>query len=97
MAKSPKNGVDVSRLSRREVQRLNALRRSLGQQTADKAFLEWRQYADTRPEAVADKNIGVISDALEQIIEHHKLTLPRSGYLLRRSRGRVIVTRAADN
>ena len=85
-----------SELTKGEVRKLNALRKSLGEKIANKAFAEWLA---SRPEAVAqfsDKNAELIADVLVDQINQGKLQIPRGGYLVRRGRGRVIVERVVD-
>ena len=86
---------DESKLTKGQVRKLTALRKSLGQEIADKAFFEWLQKVETQKSEPEDKNATLIADALVKLIEKKKLQIPRGGYLLRRGRGRVIVEKAA--
>ena len=76
-------------LTKGELRKLTALRKSLGEDIADKAFAEWYEKQETvSPEA--DPNIEVIEKALHPHLK--KLKFPRGGgYTLRRGKGRVIV------
>ncbi len=92
----PKASFTESELTKGEVRKLNALRKSLGEKIANKAFAEWMA---SQPEAVAqvvDKNAELIADILVDQINQGKLRIPRGGYLVRRGRGRVVVERAVD-
>ncbi len=84
--------VEESNLKKGELRKLNALRKSLGPEIADRAFAEWMA---ARPEDVAggapDRNADLIADALMELVEKSGIQFPRSGYLVRRGRGRVIV------
>ena len=82
-------------LSKGQARKLTALRKSLGDDIADKAFAEWMT---SRPEPVetGDKNSELIAELLVDQINQGKLRIPRGGYLVRRGRGRVVVERAAD-
>jgi hypothetical protein len=74
-----------------QLRKLNALRKSVGDEIGTSAFVEW---LDTQPEQSslqADKNANRIAEALHGLIQAKKLTIPRGGYILRRGRGRVIV------
>ncbi len=96
MARKPKVTFDENQLSKGEVRKLNALRKSLGGPIANKAFAEWMA---SRPDAVSeipDENAELIADVLVDQINQGKLRIPRGGYLVRRGRGRVIVERGAD-
>lgn len=87
-----RGGVGEGDLSKGELRKLNALRKSLGDEIAERAFLEWREMqADGG--SVRDRNAGTIVEALQPLIETGKLRIPRGGYVLRRGRGRVIVER----
>ena len=96
MARKPKVAFDESQLKKGEVRKLNALRKSLGEEIANQAFAEW---IVSQPETVAeivDKNAESIAEVLVDQINQGKLRIPRGGYLVRRGRGRVIVERASE-
>ncbi len=84
-----------SELTKGQARKLTALRKSLGDKIADKAFAEW---LTSQPEAVeeVDKNAELIAEVLVDQINQGKLRIPRGGYLVRRGRGRVVVERAVD-
>ena len=85
-------GPSEADLSKGELRKLNALRKSLGDDIAERAFAEWRE---TRADGggAADKNADTIIEALQTLIENGQLRIPRGGYILRRGRGRVIIER----
>ncbi|MEQ9642035.1 MAG: hypothetical protein RIM84_18575 [Alphaproteobacteria bacterium] len=88
--------VDEAALSKGDLRKLNALRKSLGPDIAERAFAEWLA---TKPEAVdgpPDRAAEVIADAVYGLVEKNNLQIPRGGYLVRRGRGRVIVERPAE-
>jgi hypothetical protein len=92
MGRRPAPRISVKELSKGELRKLNALRKSLGEDIADKAFAQW--YASAGSDGVAgDKNADLIVDALYPLIKSNKLRIPRGGYIVRRGRGRVIVER----
>jgi hypothetical protein len=85
--------VNESDLSKGQLRKLNALRKSLGDDIGNRAFAEW---LSSRPDGVAaprDRNARTISDALQPLIDDGKLRIPRGGYVLRRGRGRIIIER----
>ncbi len=84
-----------SELTKGQIRKLNALRKSIGEEIAHKAFAEW---LTSEPEAVevVDKNAELIAELLVDQINQGKLRIPRGGYLVRRGRGRVVVERAAE-
>ncbi len=85
---------DESALSKGQLRKLAALRKSVGLAIADEAFAKWLQQAVAEPEQ--DENAGVISDALWGLIEEGRLSIRRGGYIVRRGRGRVIVESRED-
>lgn len=93
MAKGPKGAIDEGALTRMEVRKLNALRKSLGDDIANRTFAEWLARKPAPTKTQVDRNAVRIQDALRTLIEAGKLSIPRGGYVLRRGRGRVIVER----
>ena len=92
MGRKPKPRISDKELTKGELRKLNALRKSLGDDIAEKAFAEW--YASAGTDGVAaDKNADLVADTLSSLAQAGKLRIPRGGYLVRRGRGRVIVER----
>ncbi len=97
MARKPAPKLDEKALTKGELRKLNALRKSVGEDIGEKAFVDWLR---KKPPAVAeleDKTAALIADTLISLIEKNKLQIPRGGYLVRRGRGRVIVERPASD
>ena len=90
MAKA-KSAINEKKLTKGEVRKLTALRKSLGDEIADKAFSAWYEQRDTGGAAAkADPNISVIEAALAPHL--NKMSFPRGGgYTIKRGRGRVVV------
>ena len=84
-------------MTKGQLRKLNALRKSVGSEIGERAFAEWFR-AQTVVEKT-DKHADLIITALWPLIEEGKLTIPRGGYLVRRGRGRIIVepTEARDD
>ena len=94
MAKKPSQIFNENGLNKGQMRKLTALRKSLGEDIADKAFGEWIKKQDEQPvSAPVDANAAIIADTLEPLTQSGKLRIPRGGYLVRRGRGRVIVER----
>ena len=91
MARQKQAKLDEKKLSKGHLRKLNALRKSLGPEIADKAFLQWLDKQSTEPPVAVDKNAQLIAEAVEALMTQKGLKIPRGGYLLRRGRGRVIV------
>ena len=81
-------------LTKGELRKLNALRKSVGPDIGEKAFAAWLKKAGAGKEAAVDKNTALIAETIEAVIKGKKLSIPRGGYLITRGRGRIIVTRA---
>ena len=81
-------------LTKGQIRKLNALRKSVGPAIGEKAFAEWLENAEAGKEATVDRNTALIAEAIEAAIKSKKLSIPRGGYLLKRGRGRVLVERA---
>ncbi|MCE2492367.1 MAG: hypothetical protein J4F40_07135 [Alphaproteobacteria bacterium] len=85
----PSNTIDESTLTKGQLRKLNALRKSVGNEIGEKAFAEW--LSSQRVAEKTDKNAALIVDTLWPLVEQRRLTIPRGGYLVRRGRGRIVV------
>ncbi len=81
-------------LTKGQLRKLTALRKSLGKGIADNAFSEWLGSLPEGKAEPADKNAEAIAELLNSPVLEKKIKLPRGGYVVRRGRGRVIVERA---
>lgn len=82
--------INPKELTKGELRKLNALRKSLGDEIADDAFVKWHKKKQKNAVDVTDPNIPIIEEALTKHLD--KLRFPRGGgYTLRRGRGRIIV------
>ena len=63
MAKKPAPIVNESDLSKGELRKLNALRKSLGQDIADNAFAKWLKEQPTEQAEPEDKNAQMVEEA----------------------------------
>ncbi len=91
MARKPAPKLDEKALTKGELRKLNALRKSVGEDVGEKAFMEWLRKKPAAKIGTEDKNAILIADTLIPLIEKNQLQIPRGGYLVRRGRGRVIV------
>ena len=81
--------IDEGTLTKGQLRKLNALRKSVGSEVGEKAFAEW---LSLQPAAVTpDRNAALVVDILWPLVQEGELAIPRSGYLIRRGRGRIIV------
>ena len=89
----PTRTIDESNLTKGHRRKLNALRKSVGNEIAEEAFAKWLSSQRT---VTTDKNAVLIANTLWPLIEQRNLMIPRGGYLVRRGRGRIVVERAAN-
>ena len=84
---------DEDQLTKGQIRKLTALRKSLGDDIAERAFAEWlitNPPVQSEPE---DKSAVLIAETLMPLVGKKKLRIPRGGYLVTRGKKRVIVTR----
>ena len=79
-----------ARSPRGSAAKLNALRKSVGDEIGTQAFAAWLSSQRTAG-TTADANAALIVDTLWPLVQQGTLSIPRGGYLLRRGRGRIIV------
>ena len=84
-------------LTKGQSRKLNALRKSVGDDIGTKAFNQWLKTQKKGEEGSFDKTAEAIAGDLVALIKEKNLVFPRGGYLLTRGRGRVIVTRAGTD
>jgi len=92
----PSAKIDESALTKGQVRKLNALRKSIGDQLGEEAFVKWLSAQPKETAEPVDNNAVAIQDALEKLVLKGTIKIPRGGYLIRRGRGRLIVERPAD-
>ncbi len=89
----PSPAIDESALNKGQLRKLNALRKSVGNDIGERAFAEWLAVQAAQPPA--DRNAERVAEALWPLVEQGTLRLPRGGYIVRRGRGRIVVEPAA--
>ena len=92
----PATQIDESTLTKGQRRKLNALRKSIGDEIAERAFLEWLSEQSNTAGSPPDENASLIVDTLWPMVQQGTLMIPRGGYLLRRVRGRIIVERSSS-
>lgn len=84
-----KSRIDEKALTKGELRKLNALRRSIGDEFAEEAFAKWHAQQGSGNSA-DDPNIELLEKALNPLVD--EVRIPRGGaYSIRRGRGRFIV------
>ena len=87
-----KAAIKESKLSKGDLRKLAALRKSLGDEIADEAFAKWHGQQKKGSSAKVDQNVTTIEEALAPHLS--KMSFPRGGgYVIKRGRGRVIVSK----
>ena len=89
MARTPSNRIDEGSLTKGQLRKLTALRKSIGSEIGERAFAEWLSSQPAGKKT--DKSAEMIVDALWPLVQQGRLAIPRGGYLVGRGRGRIIV------
>ncbi len=79
--------IDESSLSKGNIRKLNALRKSLGNTIAEDAFARWLA-EETPPAPKADPVAERIVEALSGMEDDRSFNLGRYGYTVRRAKGK---------
>ena len=91
----PAAGINEAALTKGEIRKLNALRKSVGDKIGEQAFMKWlRSKSAVDKAAPRDRNAEMITETLGRLVQGRGLRITRGGYVVTRGRGRVIVTRA---
>lgn len=81
--------IDESKLTKGQIRKLNALRKSIGDTLGDEAFSKWlKREATKRPEDKPDPVAEMIAEAVKPLARKKDINLGRYGYLIRRARGK---------
>ncbi len=90
-----KSGVIQTDLTKGQIRKLNALRKSVGPDIGERAFAQWLKGVNAERGTAEDKTSAQIAEAIEAALGREGLSIPRGGYLIKRGRGRVLVERPA--
>ena len=76
-------------LTKGQVRKLNALRKSLGDKIAEKAFAEWlKEQQDKTVSLKADPVAEKLVEAIAGLAKDKSFSLGRKGYVVTRSKGK---------
>ncbi len=93
IARRATHAIDESGLTKGEARKLSVLRKSVGDKIAERAFAQWyRQKASAKAAGPVDKNAALIASTLGPLAKAGELRIGHGGYLVKRGRGRVIVS-----
>ena len=80
--------IDQSTLTKGQVRKLNALRKSLGNEIADDAFGKWMKSQSRTPKEVLDPVADALVTALNHLKDDKTFRLGTKGYVVKRSKGK---------
>ena len=80
--------IDHSTLTKGQVRKLNALRKSVGDDIAEGAFGKWMKTQSKTPKEVRDPVADALVAALANLKDDKSFRLGGKGYVVRRAKGR---------
>ena len=80
--------IDHSTLTKGQVRKLNALRKSVGNDIADEAFTKWMKTQSKTPKEVRDPVADALVAALANLQNDKSFKLGNKGYVVRRAKGK---------
>ena len=82
--------IDQSTLTKGQVRKLNALRKSIGDEIADDAFGKWMKTQTKTPKEVRDPVADALVAALSNLQNVKSFKLGNKGYIVRRAKGKGV-------
>ena len=80
--------IDQSTLTKGQVRKLNALRKSVGDAIADAAFGKWMKSQSKTPKEIRDPVADALVAALSNLSSDKTFRLGSKGYVVRRAKGK---------
>ena len=80
--------IDQSALTKGQVRKLNALRKSVGDDIGDDAFTKWMKSQSRTPKEVRDPVADALVAALANLQNDKSFKLGTKGYVVKRSKGK---------
>ena len=80
--------LDLSTLTKGQTRKLNALRKSLGNEIADAAFAKWMRTQTKENSVQIDPVAEKIKVALSSLVHDNAFRLGSKGYIIKRSKGK---------
>ena len=84
--------ININKLSKGERRKLTALRKSLGNKIADKAFSEWRKERKPEKDEQPDPHMQALTATVKSLVSKG-LKIPPSGLKITRGRGVISVSK----
>jgi hypothetical protein len=82
--------IDQSTLNKGQIRKLNALRKSVGDDIAEDAFSKWMKTQSKTPKEVRDPVADALVAALANLNHDKSFKLGNKGYLVKRSKGKGV-------
>ena len=82
--------IDQSTLTKGQIRKLNALRKSVGNDIADAAFGKWMKTQPKAPKEVLDPVADALVAALANLQNDKSFKLGNKGYVVRRAKGKGV-------
>ena len=82
--------IDQSTLNKGQIRKLNALRKSVGDDIAEDAFAKWMKTQSKPPEEVRDTVADALVTALSNLQNDKSFKLGTKGYVVRRAKGKGV-------
>jgi hypothetical protein len=80
--------INHSTLTKGQIRKLNALRKSIGDDIAEDAFSKWMKSQTKTPKEVRDPVADALVAALSSLISDKSFKLGSKGYVVRRAKGK---------
>ena len=80
--------INESSLTKGQVRKLNALRKSVGDKIAEEAFTKWLAAQSKATEEVRDPVAEALVSAIDHLRNEKSFRLGRRGYVVRRAKGK---------
>jgi hypothetical protein len=80
--------IDESNLTKGQIRKLNALRKSVGDDIAEDAFSKWMKIQTQTPKDVSDLVADALVAALDEYKDDKTFRLGSKGYVVKRSKGK---------
>jgi hypothetical protein len=80
--------IDQSTLTKGQIRKLNALRKSVGNDIAEDAFAKWMKSQSKTPKDARDPVADALVAALDQFMDDKTFRLGAKGYVVKRSKGK---------
>ena len=80
--------IDQSTLNKGQIRKLNALRKSVGDDIGDDAFTKWMKTQSKTPKETRDPVADALVSALSHLYDDKSFKLGNKGYVVRRAKGK---------